>query len=103
MIDVQYTDELRDDLVKSMIWMDERKLGLCAQLEEEFHASVAVVRGRPYSFAPDHTSYRPCKLRRFNAVLYFKRDGTLLVNAEVIVVMGLFVGGRDESRLRDCQ
>ena len=65
------------------------------ELEAEFYAAVSVVQRRPYSFAADHTGYRPCRLRRFTAVLYYR------IESDIVVVMGLFVGGRDESRLRD--
>lgn len=95
MMDVRYADEVRDDLLSSMAWFDERRDGLGDELEAEFYAAVSVVQRRPYSFAADHTGYRPCRLRRFTAVLYYR------IESEIIVVMGLFVGGRDESRLQD--
>lgn len=66
MMDVRYADEVRDDLLSSMAWLDARRAGLGEELEDEFFAAVL--------------DYR--------------------VETDVIVVMGLFVGGRDESRLR---
>jgi hypothetical protein len=95
MMDIRFADEIRDDLLVSMAWMDERRVGLGDELESEFYAAVSVVQDRPHSFAADHTGYRPCRLRRFTAVLYYR------IETDVIVVMGLFVGGRDESRLRN--
>ena len=95
MMDVRYADEVRDDLLVSMAWLDKRRDGLGDQLEAEFYAAVSVVQNRPFSFAADHTGYRPCRLRRFTAVLYYR------VESDLIVVMGLFVGGRNESRLQD--
>jgi len=94
MMDVRYADEIRDDLLFSMGWMDECRQGLGDELETEFYSAVSIVRQRPFSFATDHTGYRPCRLRRFTAVLYYR------IESDVIVVMGLFVGGRDESRLK---
>ena len=94
-MEVRYADELRDDLLMSMAWLDERRDGLGDELEAEFYAAVSVVQDRPFSFAADDTGYRPCRLRRFTAVLYYR------IESEIIVVMGLFVGGRDESRLKD--
>ena len=93
-MDVRYADEIRDDLLLSMAWMDERREGLGDELETEFYGAVSIVQKRPHSFAADHTGYRPCRLRRFTAVLYYR------IESDVIVVMGLFVGGRDESRLK---
>lgn len=94
-MDVRYAKEVRDDLLSSMAWFDERRNGLGDDLEAEFFAAVSVVQDRPLSFAADHTGYRACRLLRFTAVLYYR------IESEVIVVMGLFVGGRDESRLED--
>lgn len=94
-MDVRYADEVRDDLLSSMAWFDDRQAGLGDELESEFYAAVSVVKNRPYSFAADHTGYRPCRLRRFTAVLYYR------IESDIIVVMGLFVGGRDESQLQN--
>jgi hypothetical protein len=94
-MNVRYAEEIRDDLLVSMAWMDERRDGLGDELETEFYAAVSVVQDRPLSFAADHTGYRPCRLRRFTAVLYYR------IESDVIVVIGLFVGGRDESRLQN--
>ncbi len=94
-MDVRFAKEVRDDLLVSMAWLDERCVGLGDELETEFYAAVLVVQERPYSFASDHTGYRASRLRRFTAVLYYR------IESDVIVVMGLFVGGRDESRLQD--
>jgi len=94
-MDVRYADEVRDDLLVSIAWFDKRRDGLGDQLEAEFYEAVSVVQDRPYSFAADHTGYRPCRLRRFTAVLYYR------IESDIIIVMGLFVGGRDESRLEN--
>ena len=92
-MDVRFLPEVRDDLLSSMDWFDLRRDRLGDELETEFYAAVATVRARPLSFAADRTGYRPCRLKRFTAVLYFRIDDDL------IVVAGLFVGGRDENRL----
>jgi len=100
MMDVRYADEVFDDLRPSVDWLNTFKPGLGFELEEEFYASVAVVRGRPFSYAVDHTGFRPVRLRRFTAVLYFKIEESLVRDAPAIVIVGLIVGGRDEQRLR---
>ena len=45
MMDVRYADEVFDDLRPSVDWLNSRKAGLGFELEDEFYASVAVVRG----------------------------------------------------------
>ena len=100
MMDVRYADEVFDDLRPSVDWLNSCKPGLGFELENEFYASVAVVRGRPYSFAVDHTGLRPVRLRRFTGVLYYKVEESLLRDAAVVVIVGLMVGGRDETCLK---
>jgi hypothetical protein len=42
-MDVRYAKEVRDDLLISMAWLDERCDGLGDQLEAEFYAAVSVM------------------------------------------------------------
>ena len=100
MMDVLYADEVFEDLRPSVAWLNSRKLGLGLELEEEFYATVAVVRGRPYSYAVDHTGLRPLRLRRFTAVLYYKIEEALFPESPVVIIVGLLVGGRDETCLK---
>ncbi len=100
MMDVRYADEVFDDLRRSVDWLNSRKPGLGLELEDEFYATVAVVRGRPHFYAVDHTGLRPLRLRRFTAVLYYKIEETLFPDSPIIVIVGLLMGGRDEQCLR---
>lgn len=100
MMDVRYALEVFDDLRPSVDWLNSRKPGLGFELESEFYASVGVVRGRPYSYAVDHTGLRPVRLRRFTAVLYYKIEESLLPDNAVVVIVGLMVAGRDEACLK---
>ncbi len=83
------------DLLDGIDWFDSLRSGLGDEFENEFYAALERVKTNPESFAPDHTGYRACRLKRFTAVLYYRIDGDL------IVVMGLFVNGRDETQLRN--
>lgn len=83
------------DLLDGIAWFDALKLGLGDEFEIEFYAALERAKTSPESFAPDHTGYRACKLKRFTAVLYYRID------RELIVAMGLLVNGRDETQLRD--
>ena len=100
MMDVRYAEEVFDDLRPSVDWPNSRKPGLGFELEDEFYASVAVVRGRPYSHAVDHTGLRPLRLRRFTAVLDYKIEESIIPDSPIIVIVGLLVSGRDEQCLR---
>ena len=61
----------------------------------EFFNALERVKQEPHLFATNHTGYRPCRLKRFTAVLYFRIDG------KMIVVVGLFTSGEDESALKN--
>ncbi len=87
--------ETKADLLSGMEWFDKIRLGLGDELEHEFYAALERVKSNPELFAADHTGYCPCRLKRFTAVLYFRLDG------DSIVVMGLFLHGRDETRLKE--
>lgn len=83
------------DLLNGIGWFDRISTGLGDRFETEFYAALNRVKDNPQHFAADHHGFRPCRLQRFNAVLYFRLDG------ERIVVMGLFVSGQDASVLQD--
>ncbi len=70
-------------------------LGLGDEFETEFYSALARVESNPLLFAADATWYRPCRLKRFTAVLYYRASD------ELIVLTGLFVNGRDERRLNE--
>ena len=100
MMDVRYAAEVFDDLKPSVIWFNSRRDGLGHELEDEFYAGVAVVRGRPYAYSVDQTGLRPFRLQRFTAVLYYKIEEDLLADGPVVVIVGVIIGGRDEACLR---
>ena len=92
-MNVRYADEVFKDLFAGMQWLDERRAGLGLELESEFYNSVSSVLDRPFSFAPDENDYRPCRLKRFNAVLYFQAE------KDFVLIVGLLVNGQDYSRV----
>lgn len=65
------------------------------QFEAEFYNALERIKQSPQLFAVNSTGYRPCRLKRFTAVLYFRID------EDCIVVVGLFTSGEDESVLRN--
>jgi len=85
----------KTDLLDGIDWFDGISVGLGDKFEAEFYFSLERVKANPSLFAPDHTGYRPCRLKRFTAVLYFRLDGDLLI------VVGLFTSGQDEGELQN--
>lgn len=69
--------------------------GLGDQFESEFYDALERIKQGPLLFAANHTGYRPCRQKRFTAVLCFRIDG------DVIVVVGPFPSGEDESVLKN--
>ena len=89
-MNAKLTAETEADLLRGIKWLDRISLGLGDQFESEFYNVLERIKRDPYLFAANHTGYRPCRLKRFTAVLYFRVDGDL------IVVVGLITSGEDE-------
>ena len=86
---------VKTDLFGGIHWFDKIALGLGNEFESEFYFALERVKQNPDLFAADHTGYRPCRSKRFTAMLYFCLDCVLLI------VIGLFATGQDESVLRN--
>ncbi len=83
------------DLLRGINWFDRIALGLGDRFELEFYDALDRIKKSPELFAADQTGYRPCRLKRFTAVLYFRLDH------ECLIVVGLFTSGEDEAVLKD--
>ena len=94
-MNAQLTAETEADLLRGIRWFDRIALGLGDQFESEFYHALERIKQDPNLFAANHTGYRPCKLKRFTSVLYFRFDGDL------IIVVGLFTSGEDEKVLQN--
>ncbi len=93
-MNAKLTAETEADLLRGMDWFDKISFGLGDQFESEFFNALERIKQDPDLFAANHTGYRPCRLKRFTAVIYFRIDGDLLV------VVGLFTSGEDETVLQ---
>jgi hypothetical protein len=93
-MNAKLTPETKADLLRGIAWFDRILPGLGDQFESEFYDALARIKREPLLFAANHTGYRACRLKRFTAVLYFRIDGN------VIIVVGLFTSGEDESVLK---
>ena len=89
------TAQTEIDLLRGIDWFDRISIGLGESFAAEFYLALERVKENPELFAADHTGYRPCRLKRFSAVLYFRIDEPF------VVVVGLFTSGEDESDLRN--
>lgn len=94
-MNVRLTTRTVADLLRGIDWFDRIALGLGDQFEMEFYYALDRIKQSPELFAANHTGYRPCRLKRFTAVLYFRMDH------DCLVVLGLFTSGEDESVLKD--
>lgn len=87
------TEATQFDLLRGIEWFESIASGLGEEFELEFYEALDRVKANPEHFSPNHTGFRPCRLNRFTAVLYFRIDGDL------IVVVGLFTSGENEDAL----
>jgi hypothetical protein len=83
------------DWLRGIDWFDRISTGLGELFEAEFYRALERVKANPELFAADHTGYRPCRFKRFTAVLYFRIDEPF------VVVVGLFTSGEDERDLQN--
>ena len=65
------------DLLRGIDWFDRISTGLGEMFEAEFYNALERIKANPQLFAADNTSYRPCRLKRLTAVLYFRIDNCL--------------------------
>jgi len=89
------TAETEADLLRRIKWFDRISLGLGDQFKSEFYNVLERIKQDPNLFAANHSGYRPCRLKRFTAVLYFRID------VHLIVVVVLFRSGEDEGVLQN--
>ncbi len=93
-MNARLTEYTKLDLLRGIDWFDGIAMGLGDRFELEFYAALERVKANPELFAEDSNGFRSCRLKRFTAVLYFRIDGKL------VVVVGLFTSGEDESDLQ---
>ena len=94
-MNARLTAHTEADLLRGIDWFDRISTGLGEMFEAEFYRALERIKANPELFAADNTSYRPCRLKRFTAVLYFRIDEPF------VVVVGLFTSGEDERDLRN--
>jgi len=95
-MNIRLVDEVYDDLRASRIRCDRKRDGLGEEFIELF---FEVVNSLPHStvyFSVDESGYRPKRMPRFTAVIYYD------LNDSEIVIVGVLVNGRSASNLKGC-
>ena len=95
MKDYRFLDEVYDDLATTEEWLDARRDQLGLEFETAFFEAVQEARSRPDSFALGQSGYRAIRLKRFSAVVYFSLEN------DVVIIVGVLMGGRSETNLRN--
>lgn len=92
-MNIRLVDEVYQDLRASRDWYDKKRDGLGDEFIDLFFDVVdGLSRGAMHS-SRDETGYRPKKMPRFTAVIYYD-----LTDSEIVVV-GVLVNGRNTSSL----
>ncbi|WDQ14949.1 type II toxin-antitoxin system RelE/ParE family toxin [Rhodopirellula sp. P2] len=92
---VRLVDEVFLDLRAARDWYDRKSFGLGDEFADLF---FTIARGLPdvsLHHAIDETGYRPIRMPRFTAVIYYD-----LTDIEIVVV-GVLVNGRNASALKN--
>lgn len=94
-MNVRLVDDVYLDLRSARDWYDKKRDGLGDEFADLF---FTIARGLPnvsLHHSVDETGYRPTRMPRFTAVIYYD-----LTDSEIVVV-GLLVNGRSSLTLRD--
>ena len=69
------TEDSQRDLLRGIDWFERISPGLGDRFESEFYNALNRIIEKPYLFPANHTGFRPCRLKRFTSVVYFRIDG----------------------------
>ena len=92
---VSFRPEIESDLRDGIDWYDSKLQGLGQQFLEDFRNVVDRVIENPLQFATASHGLRPCRLKRFSYVVYYR------LTDEEILFVAVWSGFRDETSLRD--
>ncbi len=93
-MNVRLVDDVYLDLRSARNWYDHKRDGLGDEFTELF---FNIARGLPkvsLHHSADATGYRPIRMPRFTAVIYYE------ITESEIVVVGVLVNGRSSANLR---
>lgn len=93
-MNIRLVDEVYDDLRTSRDWYDRKRDGLGEEFVELFFDVVNGLPHRTVHSSADETGYRPKRMPRFTAVIYYD-----LTDSQIVIV-GVLVNGRSTSNLK---
>ncbi len=94
-MNVRLVDEVYLDLRTARDWYDGKSAGLGNEFADLFFSTVCSLPRVSLHHAIDETGYRPIRMPRFTAMIYYD-----LSNSEIVVV-GLLVNGRSAAALKN--
>jgi hypothetical protein len=93
-MNIRLVDEVYDDLRTSRAWYDKKRDGLGDEFVKLFFDVVNGLRHCTVHTSVDETGYRPKRMPRFTAVIYYD-----LADSQIVIV-GVLVNGRSTSNLK---
>ena len=94
-MNVRLVDDVHLDVRAARDWYDRKSAGLGDEFAELFFSTARGLPAVSLHHAIDETGYRPIRMPRFTAVIYYD-----LSNSEIVVV-GLLVNGRSDAALKN--
>ena len=91
----RFRPEIESDLRDGEDWYESKLQGLGHQFLEEYWRVVDRVVENPLQFAIAPNGLRPCRLKRFSYIVYYR------VTDHEILFVAVMSGFRDETALRD--
>ena len=93
-MNVRLVDDVYLDLRAARDWYDGKRAGLGDDFVDQFFTIAKKLPEFPLHGAIDETGYRPKRMPRFTAVIYYD-----LTDTEILIV-GVLVNGRSSSNLK---
>ena len=93
-MNIRLVAEVYHDLRTARDWYDEKRGGLGDEFVELFYTVANGLPEGAVHCSIDDTGYRPKRMPRFTAVIYFE-----LTDSEIVVV-GVLVNGRSTANLK---
>lgn len=91
---LRLVDEVYSDLQSAREWYEEKRQGLGDEFIDLFFKIARDLPNAALHCAIDETGYRPKRMPRFTAVIYYD------LSASEIVLVGVLVNGRSSSNLK---
>ncbi len=93
-MNIRLVDDVYDDLRTSRDWYDRKRDGLGEEFVELFFDVVNGLQHCTMHSSVDETGYRPKRMPRFTAVIYYD-----LTDSQIVIV-GVLVNGRSTANLK---